>query len=33
MRHCCYEGITHPVYHDGSGPGVLVMHEAPGMLA
>ena len=26
-----HDGITHPVYHDGSGPGVLVMHEAPGM--
>ena len=26
-----HDGITHPVYHDASGPGVLVMHEAPGM--
>jgi dienelactone hydrolase len=26
-----HEGITHTVFHDGSGPGVLVMHEAPGM--
>lgn len=26
-----HDGITHPVYRDGSGPGVLVMHELPGM--
>jgi len=26
-----HDGITHPVYRDGSGPGVLVMHEMPGM--
>jgi len=24
-------GITHPVYRDGSGPGVLILHELPGM--
>jgi dienelactone hydrolase len=26
-----HDGITHTVFRDGSGPGVLVMHEAPGM--
>jgi len=26
-----HEGITHPVFRDGTGPGVLVMHELPGM--
>ena len=23
--------ITHPVYRDGQGPGVLILHELPGM--
>lgn len=26
-----HDGITHIVFRDGSGPAVLVMHEAPGM--
>jgi dienelactone hydrolase len=26
-----YDGISHSVFRDGSGPGVLLMHEAPGM--
>lgn len=26
-----HEGITHRVYRDGSGPGVLILHELPGM--
>lgn len=24
-------GITHPVYRDGRGPGVLILHELPGL--
>jgi dienelactone hydrolase len=24
-------GLSHPVFRDGSGPGVLLMHELPGM--
>ena len=24
-------GISHPVYRDGTGPGVLILHELPGM--
>jgi len=24
-------GISHPVYRDGTGPGVLLLHELPGM--
>ncbi|MDP9120534.1 MAG: dienelactone hydrolase family protein [Acidobacteriota bacterium] len=24
-------GISHPVYRDGSGPGILILHELPGM--
>jgi dienelactone hydrolase len=24
-------GISHPVYRDGQGPGVLILHELPGM--
>lgn len=27
-----YKHITHPVYHKGTGPPVLVMHELPGMV-
>ena len=26
-----FDGITHSVFHRDSGPGVLVMHETPGM--
>ena len=26
-----HDGIRHDVYRDGSGPGVLLMHELPGM--
>lgn len=26
-----HDGITHTVFRYGSGPGVLVMHEAPGV--
>jgi dienelactone hydrolase len=26
-----YEGITHPTYRKGSGPGVVVIHEIPGI--
>lgn len=25
------EGITHPTYRKGSGPGVIVIHEIPGI--
>lgn len=24
-------GISHPVYRDGAGPGILILHELPGM--
>lgn len=27
-----HDGTTHPVYRRGSGPGVLLMHELPGMV-
>jgi dienelactone hydrolase len=26
-----HEGISHPVYRTGTGPGVILMHELPGM--
>ena len=26
-----HEGITHPVLRGGSGPGVVIMHEVPGI--
>ncbi len=26
-----YDGTTHPTYRTGSGPGVIVIHEIPGM--
>lgn len=26
-----HDGVTRPVYHRGSGPGVVVMHEIPGI--
>ena len=26
-----HEGVTRPVYRLGSGPGVLIMHEIPGL--
>lgn len=27
-----YQDIEHPVYKKGSGPGVIIMHEMPGMI-
>ena len=27
----CHEGVTHPVFSAGQGPGVLIMHEVPGL--
>lgn len=27
-----HDDISHPVFHDGEGPGVLLMHELPGMV-
>ncbi len=27
----CHAGVTHPVFSAGQGPGVLVMHEVPGL--
>lgn len=26
-----YDGVTHPTYRQGSGPGVIVIHEIPGL--
>ena len=26
-----FDGVTHPTYRKGSGPGVIVIHEIPGM--
>ncbi|HQR27118.1 MAG TPA: dienelactone hydrolase family protein [Nocardioides sp.] len=26
-----YDGVTHPTYRKGSGPGVIVIHEIPGI--
>ncbi len=26
-----YDGVTHPTYRQGSGPGVIVIHEIPGI--
>jgi dienelactone hydrolase len=26
-----YDGVTHPTYRKGSGPGVIVIHEIPGL--
>ena len=26
-----YDGTTHPTYRKGTGPGVVVIHEIPGM--
>lgn len=26
-----FEGVTHPTYRKGSGPGVIVIHEIPGL--
>src|SRR5437868_4183829 len=26
-----YNGVTHPVFRAGSGPGVIVIHEVPGI--
>ena len=26
-----HEGITHPTYRKGTGPGVIVIHEIPGI--
>ncbi len=26
-----FEGVTHPTYRKGTGPGVVVMHEIPGL--
>lgn len=26
-----YDGVTHPTYRKGSGPGVVVIHEIPGL--
>jgi dienelactone hydrolase len=25
------DGVTHPTYRKGSGPGVIVIHEMPGL--
>jgi dienelactone hydrolase len=27
----CFAGITHPTYRKGSGPGVVIIHEIPGL--
>ena len=27
----CHAGVTHPVFSAGEGPGVLIMHEVPGL--
>ena len=26
-----HDGVTHPTYRKGSGPGVVIIHEIPGM--
>ena len=26
-----FDGTTHPTYRKGSGPGVVVIHEIPGL--
>jgi len=27
----CHDGVSHPTYRKGTGPGVIVIHEIPGM--
>jgi dienelactone hydrolase len=31
LRELTFDGVTRPVYRIGSGPAVIVMHEAPGL--